>query len=440
MEQPFSIAKPMFSKSSAKLANALFAKDDASKVPGLLLPAPPGLRIESFEDIDLYCDRKTLAVAMCSGGLDSTYLIYRLHKLGFSNIHIVVVDVGGEIDMITLETLASKYNAIFECLSGIKPFIENVEMGIRAHAMAYDLYPISSSLSRPVIAGLITNYANKVGAGLLLHTANLSQNSLPRLNQSIQRNGFQGPFGSPYVKSTISRDDKAWELANAGFPNMAHRKLSGDENLWCREFENGSADDPEGFSVPDNVWEWSRDGKAHSPEKITLEVEDGLPVAVNGIKYHLVDMIPLLNHMVGKFGHGRSVGLEAIASGQKVLELREAPAATIIMNARRHIETATLSTETLRHKRGLEEQWVDEVIAGRWQSKIHQMCEAAIVAVSVGVTGTITYDIGHTRLFPCSIKASKPLYICDRDVWEHEAALESCAKTTDVIRFLRNIA
>ncbi|RBR20287.1 uncharacterized protein FIESC28_05251 [Fusarium coffeatum] len=307
--------------------------------------------------------------------------------------------------------------------------------------MAYDLYPVSSSLSRPVIAGRITNYANKVGAGLLLDTANLSQNSLPRLSQSIQRNGFQGPFGSPYVKSTISRNSKARELSNAGFPNMAHRKVSGDENFWCREFENGSADDPEGFSVPGDIWKWTRDGKAHSPERIILEFEDGLPVAVNGIrKPMVVDMISLLSPMVGKFGHGRSVGLEAIASGEKVLELREAPATTIIMNARRHLETATLSTETLRHKRSLGQQWVDEVIAGRWQSKIHQICEAAITAVSVGVSGNVTYEISHRRFLPYSFTVVQPLYIRDRDAWEHDAALESCAKTTDIVRFLRNIA
>ncbi|KAM5356980.1 hypothetical protein ACJZ2D_016739 [Fusarium nematophilum] len=440
MKQQTSIATPVFGNANAALAHALFPKQDASNGLALPLPAPAGLRIESFEDIDLYCDRTTLVVAMCSGGLDSTYLIYRLHELGFSNIHIVVVDVGGEIDMVTLEKLATKYNATFQCLPGRKLFVDNVERAIRAHAMPYDLYPVSSSLSRPVIAGLITDYAKKVGAGLLLHTANLSQNSLPRLNQSIQRNGFRGPFGSPYVKSTISRENKALALVDAGFPNMAGRKLSGDENLWCREFENGSADDPEKFSVPEDIWEWTRDGETHRPEKITLGFEDGLPVAVNGEKRSMLDIIPLLNRMVGKFGHGRSVGLEAIATGEKVLELREAPAATIIMNARRHLETAVLSTETLKQKHAVEEQWVDEVIAGRWESKVHQMCEAAISAVSMSVSGTVTYDINHTRLFPCSFTAAKPIYIRDRDVWEHEAALESGAKTTDFIRLLNSMS
>lgn len=422
----------------ARPAHDLFPKQDMANPLALSLPAPRDLRIESFEDIDVYCDRRTLVVAMCSGGLDSTYLIYRLHELGFSNIHVVVVDVGGEIDMKTLEKLATKYEATFQCLPGRKLFIDNVKKAIRAHAMPYDLYPVSSSLSRPVIAGLITDYAKKVGAGLLLHTANLSQNSLPRLNQSIQRNGFSGPFGSPYVKSTISRENKARALVDAGFPNMAGRKLSGDENLWCREFESGPADDPEKFSVPEDVWEWTQDGENHASEKITLGFEAGIPVSVNGEKHSLSDLIPLLNRMVGKFGHGRSVGLEPIITGEKVLELREAPAATIIMNARRHLETAVLHSDALKEKHTLEQLWVEEAMAGRWESEVHQLCEAAITSASAGVSGTMTYDINHSRLLPCSFVAANPLYIRDRDAWEHQAALASGAKLTDLLRLLRS--
>lgn len=47
------------------------------------------------------------------------------------------------------------------------------------------LFPISSSLTCPPTACLITDYAKAVNAGLLFHTANLSQNSLPWLTNGI---------------------------------------------------------------------------------------------------------------------------------------------------------------------------------------------------------------------------------------------------------------
>lgn len=59
------------------------------------------------------------------------------------------------------------------------------------------LFPISSSLTHPATAHLITDYAKAVNAGLLLHTANLSQNSLPWLNNGIQHLGFPGEARSP---------------------------------------------------------------------------------------------------------------------------------------------------------------------------------------------------------------------------------------------------
>lgn len=380
--------------------------------------------IESFDDIEKFDKRDAPVVTMFSGGLDSTYCLFRLQRLGFSNIHAVAVDVGAPIEEDTLTKYAAKFGATFKCLNGRQMFVkECVIPAIRAQAKYMGIYPISSSLSRPVIARLITDYAKSVNAGLLLHTANLSQNSLPRLNNSIQRYGFPGEFGSPYVYSVVSREMKAQELAGFGLPMMTERKLSGDENLWCREFESGPLDDPESFTIPENAYQWTRHLKDYKPEKITLGFEKGSLISVNDTQLHLIDAIALLNQAVGKFGHGRYVGLEPIRNDHKVLEVREAPAATIIMDALRHLEVATLDTNTLDLKQNLEQKWVLEAITGRWGSSCHSMCDAAISSTLNDVSGSVTYVIDHTRYLPCSIVAKNPRYIRDRDQWEQEESL-----------------
>ncbi|TIU43722.1 MAG: argininosuccinate synthase, partial [Mesorhizobium sp.] len=88
-----------------------------------------------------------------------------------------------------------------------------VKSAIRAHAKYLGIYPLSSSLSRPIIASLVVNHARSINSRLVLHTANLSQNSLPRLNNSIKRSGFSGNFGSPYECSVISRQQKTSDLS-----------------------------------------------------------------------------------------------------------------------------------------------------------------------------------------------------------------------------------
>ena len=375
--------------------------------------------IESFGHIAQFDKRDTPVVTMFSGGLDSTYLLLRLQQLGFTNIHAVAVDVGAPIDDDGLTKHAAHFGANFKCLDGRELFVkEGIMPAIRAHAMYMGMYPISSSLTRPFIARLITDYAKGLNAGLLLHTANLSQNSLPRLNNSIRRYGFSGKFGSPYVHSVVSRAKKAEELAAVGLTIMSERKLSGDENLWCREFEDGPLGDPESFSIPEDAYQWTRRRNDNTAQKLTLSFENGNLVSVNGDKLPLIEAIALLNNEVGKFGHGRFVGLEPLSTDDKALEIREAPAAAIIMDALRHLEIATLESDTLELKQQLEQKWVREAIAGHWGSMCHTMCDGAIASALKGVGGSVTYDIDHTRYLPCSIVARNPRYIRDRDQWE----------------------
>ncbi|OBR03364.1 Argininosuccinate synthase [Colletotrichum higginsianum IMI 349063] len=375
--------------------------------------------IESFEQLAQIENRDDPVVTMFSGGLDSTYLLLRLQQLGFTNIHAVAVDVGSPVDEEGLTRHAAHFGAYFKLLDGREAFVnEGVMPAIRAHATYMGMFPISSSLTRPVIARLVTDYAKDLGAGLLLHTANLSQNSLPRLNNSIRRLGFPGRFGSPYPHSVVSREKKADELSAAGLTIMSERKLSGDENLWCREFEDGPLGDPEGFCIPEDAYTWTRGSGAHPSQKITLRFEDGNLVSVDGKRIPLIRAIELLNREVGKFGLGRFVGLEPLSTDDKALEMREAPAAAIIMDALRHLEIATLETKTLELKQQLEQKWTREAIAGHWGAKCHSMCEAAIEASLLGVDGSVTYDVDHSRFLPCAIVADNACYIRDRDTWE----------------------
>ena len=400
-------------------SGARFPRQETSLEAALALSLPEDMPIESFEQIEEFDNRDTPVVTMFSGGLDSTYLLFRLQQLGFTNIHAVAVDVGATIDEDGLTKYAAHFGARFKCLDGRELFVnEGVVPAIRAHAMYMGMYPISSSLTRPFIARLITDYAKALNAGLLLHTANLSQNSLPRLNNSIRRYGFSGAFGSPYPHSVVSRKKKAEELAAVGLTIMSDRKLSGDENLWCREFEDGPLGDPESFSIPEDAYEWTRRCNDHMARKLTLSFENGNLVSIDGNKLPLIEAIALLNSEVGKFGHGRYVGLEPLSTDHKALEIREAPAAAIIMDALRHLEVATLETKTLDLKQNLEQKWVREAIAGHWGGVYHTMCDAAIASALDGVSGSVTYDIDHMRYLPCSIVARNPRYIRDRDEWE----------------------
>ncbi|TGO11158.1 hypothetical protein BTUL_0116g00230 [Botrytis tulipae] len=308
-----------------KQSNGVKLPREAQKFEDVL-PLPLSMQhskpIESFADIAKLDDKDTPVVTMFSGGLNSTYLLLRLQKLGFTNIHAVAVDVEAPVDVDGLPKHAAHFGAQFKCLDGRELFVrDGIMPAIPAHAMYLGQFHISSSLTRPI-------------------------NTLPRLNNFIRRRGYPGKFGSPYPQSVVSREKKDEELSVVGLSIMSKRKLSGDENPWCPEFEDGPLGDSEGFSIPENAYEWTRRYKEHATQELTLGLENGNLISVVGKKLPLIRAIALLNNEVGKYGHSRFLGLEPLSTDHKVLEIREAPAAAIIMDALRHLEIVTLESKT----------------------------------------------------------------------------------------------
>lgn len=384
------------------------------------------LPIQSFEDVGAIPDRDAPVVTMFSGGVDSSYLLLRLRELGFSDVHAVTVNVGAPMDADELakqKEAAAHFGATFVTLDGRQAFIDQAVIpAIHAQARYFGKFAISSSLSRPVIAKLVTGYAREKSAKVILHTANRSQNSLPRLNNGILLAKHAGNYGSPYALSVIPREEKVSALAEAGLEFMVDRKLSGDKNLWCNEFEGGPLDDPQDFAVPETAYIWTQCTYTPETARVTLAFRGGRLVSVDGEQKPLIDAIKQLNIDVGKFGIGRHTGLEHILPGDPeeaaVLEVREAPAATIIFEALDHLASGSLRGGDLAKLKINQQTWAREAAAGRWGSEVHQTCQRDIAAAMHVVSGTVTFILSYKELQPCAIISEASICVRDRDAWE----------------------
>ncbi|MCK1326547.1 argininosuccinate synthase (plasmid) [Bradyrhizobium sp. 155] len=382
-------------------------------------------KIRSFDDLLSIPDKSAPVVTLFSGGLDSSYLLSFLYEAGFTSVTALCVDLGESVDVGALERTARRFGAELLVEDGKVEFANRyVKLALKAHAKYLDIYPVSSSLARPLVAQRAVCVALERDAGAVLHTANQSQNSLRRLNTAISAENFLGLFGSPYEYSALSRETKARGLARYGLTDYTRRKLSGDANIWCREFESGPLDNPEGFTLPEEAFTWSRRQPDLAPCSVSLGIEEGELVRIDGGALAFVDAIAHLNALVGSYGFGRFLGLEHLDEGEKVLEVREAPAAFILMQALRHLETATLSANSIILKQALERSWTLEAVEGRWKSDVKAAAEAGILSLAQRVTGTIRFDIDHQSCLPSSIRADQPLYITDRDAWEIKKARE----------------
>lgn len=360
-------------------------------------------------------------VCLFSGGLDGTYLLHLLAKHGCRNVTALTVDLGGDLDPEAVRYVARQMGARCLILDRREEFARDFVIPAIAAQSAYlGSHPISASLSRPMMAGVACQAAAENGCTAIIHTSNRSQNSLRRFNGSLASLGFTGPFGSPFDQGSISREDKIHELQAAGVHLPAGRSASSDSNFWSREFESGKLDDPEDLVPPEALYEWTRPSATADKVRLTVRFRTGVPVELDGESLDFLTLTERLNRLAGSYSLGRYEGLEEIEDGSKVQEVREMPAAFVLFDAYRRLESCSVSADCIREKMHVEQLWVREAIEGRWYQPLRAAGQAFILTVAQKVNGTATYDLSPNKLQVRSLKAEEPLYIRDRTEYEKD--------------------
>jgi argininosuccinate synthase len=370
--------------------------------------------IRSFTDLEALASAGGSVLALASGGADSAYLLRRLTALFGERVTALHVDLGASESLGLLRNVCERLGCRLRVVDATAEFSEGyVAPAVRAQARYLGMYPISASLSRPLMAKVAVEVAAELQANILVHAATPSQNSLRRFNGALTDLGFPGAFGSPFEQTSVERGEKAVALAAAGFPEYQQRVHSVDQNLWCRSIEAGELDDPETDVAREELFRWTRRTRTDA-EQLSIGFDRGRPDSVNGVKQELVPLLRGLNRLVGAFGLGRYVGLEETASGHKVQELREAPAAWILLEAYRCLETACVPAEAIREKQHQEQLWVREASEGRWFGVLRQAAESFIATVADRVSGVAHFELGLQGLRLVRLQVPKPLYVRSR--------------------------
>lgn len=361
-------------------------------------------------------------LCLYSGGLDGTYLLSRLATRDH-RVTALTVDIGGDLDISAIEGVCSHLGIRSLVVDRREQFAHKYVLpSIVANARYLGGHPICASLSRPLIAETACAIARQIGCDIIIHTSSSSQNSLRRFNGAIASLGFPGLFGSPFEETFLPRSEKREELTRRGIPYTTRPLYSVDSNLWGREFEHQDLDDPEFIQVPETLYHWTR---SHSPEpNLTIEISfrGGAPFKLGDREVDFLYLINKLNETAGAYGLGRFEGLEEIQGGHKVQEVREMPAAFVLLDAYRRLESCCLSGECIREKMHIEQIWVREAVEGRWFEPLRLAAQAFLESVAEEVTGSIVYELKRHLLLLRSLKAAKPLYVRNRDLLERNSS------------------
>jgi argininosuccinate synthase len=151
------------------------------------------------------------------------------------------------------------------------------------------------------------------------------------------------------------------------------------------------------------------------PEYLEIGFEKGIPVAVDGQKMEGITLIQQVNELAGKHGVGRVDHIEDRVVGIKSREIYEAPAAVVLLQAHRALESMTLSREQLRFKQTVSAEYADLVYNGLWFTSFREDLAAYVESSQRFVTGTV-----RLKLFKgsCSVVGRKSSY----SLYRHDLA------------------
>lgn len=349
-----------------------------------------------------------------SGGLDTTVSIKWLQEKYHAEVITVTVDVGQEEDFKEIEEKALKSGAVKHFfIDAKKKFAEEyVAKCIKANGLYEDAYPLSSALSRPLIAEEVAKIALKEGCDAVAHGCTGKGNDQIRFDVTFSAKAPGLKIIAPVREWNMSRDQEIEYALKHGLPvNPKKSRFSIDENLWGRSIEAGELEDP-WVEPPIEAFKYLKtlDEAPNHPQEIIIEFKEGVPISIDGVRMPLEDLIMELNKIGGLHGFGYIDHIEDRVVGLKSREVYEAPAALLLISAHIDLEKMVLNKRVLDFKRVIEHKWAEMVYSGLWVDPLMNALNAFIEETQKDVTGEVRIKLykGSARII--GRRAEKPLY------------------------------
>ena len=295
---------------------------------------------------------------------------------------------------------------------------EYVLPAILANADYGDGYPLFTALGRPLIAKLAVEYARKTGCDTIAHGCTGKGNDQVRIEGTVATLAPELKVIAPVRSWRMGRDEEIAYARKHGIPVKGGTETapySIDDNLWGRSSEGKWIEDLS-HAPDDDVFQLvTRPELApDEPEVVNVEFEAGVPVALNGQRMELVELLDAAASLGIKHGVGIVDHIEDRIVGLKVRDLYEVPAAELVLTAHRELEKLVGTIHQNRFKPALDEQWAFLVYAGLWYEPLLQDLNAFMDQVNGKVEGEITmrlYKGGAT-----AVTRSSPNAIYDRSL------------------------
>ena len=362
-----------------------------------------------------------------SGGLDTSVILKWLQDEYNCEVVTFTADLGqGE----EIEPAREKAKSL-----GIKEiFIEDLREEFvrdyvfpmfRSNAVYEGTYLLGTSIARPLIAKRQIEIAKEVGADAVSHGATGKGNDQVRFELGYYALNSDIKVIAPWREWDLDSRTKLIDYAQKHQIRVPKDKegeapYSTDANLLHISYEGKVLEDP---WVEPNESMFTR---SVSPEKapnkpITMEIDfkNGDPIAINGVNLSPANFLTQLNEIAGANGIGRIDIVENRFIGMKSRGVYETPGGTVLLSARRAIESLVLDKGALHLKDEIMPRYAELIYNGLWFSPERKMLQKAIDKSQENVTGTVRLKLYKGNIIILGRKSPFSLY--DEDIATFEA-------------------
>ncbi|KAK9798551.1 hypothetical protein WJX73_002894 [Symbiochloris irregularis] len=265
----------------------------------------------------------------------------------------------------------------------------------RANSLYEGVYLLGTSIARPLIAKRQIEIAKQVGADAVSHGATGKGNDQVRFELGYY--GLQPDIKviSPWREWDLNSRSKLISYAEERGIAVPQSKrgeppFSMDANLLHISYEGNALEDP-WVEADESMFTRSVSPMAAPDEPTYLDIhfEQGNPVGISGQRLAPHTLLTALNTLAGQNGIGRIDIVESRFVGMKSRGVYETPGGTVLLTARRAIESICLDRGESHLKDDLMPRYAELVYNGFWFTPERLALQAAIDATQKYCTGTV---------------------------------------------------
>lgn len=356
-----------------------------------------------------------------SGGLDTTTIIPWLKENFGYEVICCCIDVGQGEELDGLSERAKLSGASKLYIEDITDdFCDNYALPcLQANATYENKYLLGTSMARPAIAKCLVEIARKEGAKAICHGATGKGNDQIRFELSIKALAPDLDIIAPWRMTDIwtlqSREDEIRYCRERGIDlafGSHDNSYSRDRNIWHISHEGLELEDPDCAPNYEHMLVLSVDPRK-APDReteLSIDWEEGVPVALNGERLSFKEILQRLNVLGGQNGIGIIDIVENRVVGMKSRGVYETPGGTILVEAHRQLEELILDRQTMEFKQIADVKFAQVVYEGKWFDPLREALEAFVKSTQKYVSGTTKLKLYKGNIIKAGTSSPYSLY------------------------------